>query len=399
MLPIVIIGAGAAGLFCAAKLGMAGIPVHVIDKGKRPGRKILISGGGKCNFTNLHPSAANYLSQNLHFCKSALSRFTPADFIALVDQFHIRWQEREQGRLFCEGSAKEIVHMLMTLCQRGNVRFHWQTEVQQVTTVANGFTITASNQSWSAERLIIATGGLSLPALGTSTIGYQIATQFGIEVVPLRAGLVPLTLTLPILDRVKQLAGISIYAEAEAANGMRFRDHLLFTHRGISGPVILQISNYWHTGESLKINLCAAKDSFAFLQVQRHSKKMLKNVLSQVLPKRLVEALICWYGWPNTSMREIAAQELDAIFYQLSHWYVCPKGTEGYSTAEVTLGGISVNALSSKTLGAISLPNLYFIGEVVDVTGWLGGYNLHWAWSSATACAEAIIAQIKKVTK
>lgn len=399
MIPVTIIGAGAAGLFCAARLSNAGVPVTLIDNGKRPGRKILISGGGKCNFTNTNLSADNYISRNPHFCKSALSRYTPWDFLALVNKFDIPWHERDHGQLLCDTSAHDIVNMLTQLCEQGGVRFHMQTQFMELNQQNEGFEIITNQGCFESRRVIIATGGLSLPALGTTTAGYALAEQLKLPVIPIRAGLVPFTLAPNLLNILRSLSGVSVSAHVTAQNGMAFTESLLFTHRGLSGPVILQISNYWQTGETIEINLLPQINVTQFIADHRQSKQKLRTVLSQVLPKRVVDVFMLMNHWPENSIKEISIQQLNSIFHHLTQWKITPNGTEGYRTAEVTLGGVSTEVLSSKTFEVISCPNMYFIGEIIDVTGWLGGYNFQWAWSSAAACADSILADIKMATR
>lgn len=388
---IIIVGAGAAGLFCAGLLGQRGFSVTVIDNGKKVGRKILMSGGGKCNFTNLFVDANNYLSQNPHFCKSALKRFTQWDFIQLVNNYKIAYHEKDHGQLFCDNSAQDIVDMLVKECQKGNVTFKMQTElvaIEQHDTA--GFCITTSQEKTESsqkilcDKVIIATGGLSMPALGMTPIGYKMAEQFHLSMVPVHAGLVPFTLQKPLLDQLSTLAGIALKAEVSLPN-ISFKENILFTHRGLSGPAILQISSYWQVGQTIIVNLLPDVDIIAVLEQNRH--QHLKNCLAQLLPKRLIELFIRLGKIPDLPVKQLTHKQQHDLIITLTHWEIVPNGTEGYRTAEVTLGGVSTDALSSKTMMAKTVPNLYFIGEVVDVTGWLGGYNFQWAWSSAFACA------------
>lgn len=394
---ITIIGAGAAGLFCAGLLAKQGFTVTVLDKGKRPGRKIIMSGGGKCNFTNLTVSSENYISANPHFCKSALSRFTQWDFLALMSQYQITWHERDHTQLFCDHSAQDIIDVLMSECQAGKVKFEWQTELESLEINENHFWLMTNKGKRFSQKVIIATGGLSMPALGMTSVAYKIADQLSIPVEPLRAGLVPLTLHKPLLDLLIPLAGTAVLAKVNTESGIEFKENLLFTHRGISGPVILQISNYWRVGETLTINLLPDIDLMAFFHQQRqtHPNQTLKNTLACLLPKRLVEIFIVITTLPDKPLKQLTNKQLEQIITAFTQWQIIPNGTEGYRTAEVTLGGISTNSLSSKTMAVKHYPNLYFIGEVVDVTGWLGGYNFQWAWSSAFACAQAIITDSK----
>lgn len=387
---ITIVGAGAAGLFCAGLLGQKGFDVTVIDNGKKPGRKILMSGGGKCNFTNLDVDAKHYISQNPHFCKSALSRYNQWDFIQLVNQYNIAYHEKDHGQLFCDNSAKEIVDMLVSECQKGGVKWMMQTQLDDVKTVADGFQLHTSQGIIESHSLIIATGGLSMPALGMTSIGYKIAEKFAIPVVPVRAGLVPFTLHKPLLDVLSPLAGIALPVEV-ANDKISFKENLLFTHRGLSGPAILQLSSYWQAGEFITINLLPDlpfESAFNPL-LEKNRNQSLKNCLAQILPKRVVEALMQLNMIADKLVKQLNPNEQKQLYTALTQWQIMPNGTEGYRTAEVTLGGVSTDALSSKTMAAKSHPNLYFVGEVVDVTGALGGYNFQWAWSSAFACAKA----------
>lgn len=389
---IIIVGAGAAGLFCAALLGQKGFRVTVIDNGKRAGRKIIMSGGGRCNFTNLSVSAKNYLSSNPHFCKSALSRFTPWDFIHFVEQYKIPYQEREHGQLFCQNSAQEIVDMLLSECDKGHVNLMLNTELIDLDAQDDGFEVVTSNGKMQAKKVIVATGGLSMPKLGSSSIGYKIAEKFGLSIVPVRAGLVPFTLHKPLLDVLSTLSGVAVPIIAAAENGVSFEESLLFTHRGLSGPVMLQLSNYWQPGEMISLNLLPSENVHDLVNTaKQHSpNQLVKTMLAPYLPKRLLDCLQQLDMLPDCSVKQLIPAQIDALSQSLHQWQIYPNSTEGYRTAEVTLGGIDTQALSSKSMAVKHLPNLYFIGEVVDVTGWLGGYNFHWAWSSAWACAAEI---------
>ena len=390
----IIIGAGAAGMFCSALAGQAGRRVLLIDNGKKPGRKILMSGGGRCNFTNLYVGPGAYLSQNPHFCKSALARFTQWDFIDLVNKHGIAWHEKTLGQLFCDDSAQQIVDMLVDECEKGNVAFRLRSEVLSVAKDDTGFTLELNGMTVGCEKLVIATGGLSMPGLGASPFGYKIAEQFGLNVLPTRAGLVPFTLHKPLLEELQVLAGVAVPSVITAENGTVFRENLLFTHRGLSGPAVLQISSYWQPGEFVSINLLPDVDLETFLNEQRnaHPNQSLKNTLAVHLPKRLVERLQQLGQIPDVSLKQLNVRDQQALISTLTDWRVQPNGTEGYRTAEVTLGGVDTNELSSRTMEARKVPGLYFIGEVMDVTGWLGGYNFQWAWSSAWACAQDLIA-------
>lgn len=391
---VIIVGAGAAGLFCAAQAGQQGLNVLLLDNGKKPGRKILMSGGGRCNFTNMYIEPAAYLSDNPHFCKSALARYTQWDFIDLVGRYQIACHEKTLGQLFCDDSAQQIVDMLLAECEKGRVTLRMRSEILNTGRSEAGYTLTLNGGVVQAPRLVIASGGLSMPGLGASPFGYKIAEQFGLNVLPTRAGLVPFTLHKPQLEQLNALSGVSVEAVVSAENGTSFRENILFTHRGLSGPAILQISSYWQPGERVTINLLPDQSVEAFLDVKRASNpdQHLKTALAQLLPKRLVEIMQAAGDIPDVTLKQLHAREQTQLAALLHGWQVQPNGTEGYRTAEVTLGGVDTHALSSRTMEARDVPGLYFIGEVVDVTGWLGGYNFQWAWSSAWACAQALVA-------
>ena len=389
----VIIGAGAAGMFCAAQAGQRGLRVLLLDNGKKAGRKILMSGGGRCNFTNMYAEPAAYLSHNPHFCKSALARYTQWDFISLVNSHRIAYHEKTLGQLFCDDSAQQIVDMLVTECERANVTLRLRSEVTSVEKSDDRFTIQLNNgTSFQSASLVVASGGLSMPGLGATPLGYQLAAQFGINVLPTRAALVPFTLHKPLLEQLQTLSGVSVPTVVTAENGVTFRENILFTHRGLSGPAILQISSYWQAGEFVTINLLPDRDLTQLINDERtaHPNQSLKNTLAQWLPKRLVECLQALGQLPDVILKQLNSAQQTQMEQSLQQWRVQPNGTEGYRTAEVTIGGVDTRALSSKTLEANAVPGLYFIGEVVDVTGWLGGYNFQWAWSSAWACAQAL---------
>ncbi|ELY4455316.1 NAD(P)/FAD-dependent oxidoreductase [Cronobacter sakazakii] len=388
----IIVGAGAAGLFCAALAGQAGRRVLVLDNGKKPGRKILMSGGGRCNFTNLYVEPAAYLSANPHFCKSALARYTQWDFIDLVGKHGIAWHEKTLGQLFCDDSAEQIVTMLMAECDKGGVTVRLRSEVLAIARDDSSYTLTLNGGTVTTPKLVIASGGLSMPGLGATPFGYKVAEQFGLKVLPTRAGLVPFTLHKPLLEQIQTLSGVSVPAVVTADNGTVFRESILFTHRGLSGPAILQISSYWQPGEWVTVNLLPDTDAAAFIDEQRaaHPNQSLKNTLAMLLPKRLVECLQSLGQIPDVTLKQLNSRQQQELLETLHGWRVQPNGTEGYRTAEVTLGGVDTHELSSRTMEARNVPGLYFIGEVVDVTGWLGGYNFQWAWSSAWACAQAL---------
>jgi hypothetical protein len=385
---VLIIGAGAAGLMCAITAGQRGRRVLVLDHANKPGKKILMSGGGRCNFTNLGVTPANYLSANPHFAKSALARYTPADFIALVQKHRIGWHEKELGQLFCDDSSKQIVRMLLDECAAAGASIETGCAVTRVRHGENGFSVTTARGEVHAPSLVVASGGLSIPSMGASGFGYELARQFGHAVRPTRAALVPLTLSGKHQERYADLAGVALPAEARTGR-QSFRAGLLFTHRGVSGPSILQISSYWQPGEELRLDLLPERDAADWLPAQRVARPAaeLKTVLADLLPKRLAQRL-CELDFGNRPMRQYREAELAAIGARLNDWPLVASGTEGYRTAEVTLGGVDTDGLSSSTMQSKFVPGLYFIGEVVDVTGWLGGYNFQWAWASGHAAGE-----------
>lgn len=389
---VIVIGAGAAGLFCAAQAGAIGRRVLLIDNGKKAGRKILMSGGGRCNFTNLYTEPAAYLSHNPHFCKSALARYTQWDFIDLINRHGIAWHEKTLGQLFCDDSAQQVVDMLLKECEAASVTLRLRSEVLAVARDDSGYTLQLNGAEVQAEKLVIASGGLSMPGLGASPFGYKIAEQFGLKVLPTRAGLVPFTLHKPLLEQLSLLSGVSVPSVITAEDGTVFRESLLFTHRGLSGPAVLQISSYWQPGEFVTINMLPDCDLEVFLSDQRaaHPNQSLKNTLAMQLPKRLIECLQQLGQIPDVTLKQLNGREQQTLVDNLTRWRVQPNGTEGYRTAEVTLGGVDTHELSSRTMEARNVPGLYFIGEVMDVTGWLGGYNFQWAWASAWACAQAL---------
>ncbi|RWT55456.1 BaiN/RdsA family NAD(P)/FAD-dependent oxidoreductase [Klebsiella quasipneumoniae] len=389
----IVVGAGAAGMFCAAQAGQLGCRVLLLDNGKKSGRKILMSGGGRCNFTNMYVEPAAYLSQNPHFCKSALARYTQWDFIELVGKYGIAWHEKTLGQLFCDDSAEQIVTLLLAECEKGGVQIRLRSEILSVERDEQGYRLQVNGETLATKKLVIASGGLSMPGLGASPFGYKIAEQFGLKVLPTRAGLVPFTLHKPLLEQLQVLSGVSVPSTITAENGTLFRENLLFTHRGLSGPAVLQISSYWQPGEFVTVNLLPDCNLEEFLNEQRgaHPNQSLKNTLAMQLPKRLVECLQQLGQIPDVTLKQLNVRDQQALVETLTAWRVQPNGTEGYRTAEVTLGGVDTNELSSRTMEARKAPGLYFIGEVMDVTGWLGGYNFQWAWSSAWACALALV--------
>ena len=389
----IVIGAGAAGLMCAITAGKRGLHVLVIDHANKVGKKILMSGGGRCNFTNTGATPANYLSANPHFCKSALARYTPAHFIELVERHGIKYHEKELGQLFCDESSKLIVKLLLDECASAGVEVRTHCSIEQVIHADGGeFRLRTSQGNFSAPALVVASGGLSIPSMGASGFGYQLAKQFGHEVLPTRAGLVPLTLSGKHAERLHDLAGVSLPVEA-SCNGAAFRNFMLVTHRGISGPSILQISNFWQPSDDLRLDLLPDRDIDALLQEWQRDRRdaELKTLLGEVLPKRFAQRL-CEHWIANKPLRQYNSPELRGIGELLSSWPLVASGTEGYRTAEVTLGGVDTDGLSSSTMMSRYVPGLYFIGEVVDVTGWLGGYNFQWAWASGHAAGTAISA-------
>ncbi|TAL85743.1 MAG: NAD(P)/FAD-dependent oxidoreductase [Rhodanobacter sp.] len=386
---VMIIGAGAAGLMCAIAAGRRGRRVLVVDHANKVGKKILMSGGGRCNFTNTGVTPDQYLSANPHFAKSALARYTPWDFIALVEKHGIAYHEKELGQLFCDDSSKQIVRMLLDECAAAGVVVEASCGVRQVRKTPQGFIVASSQGEVYTESLVVASGGLSIPSMGASGLGYELARQFGHNVLPTRAGLVPLTLSGKHQEHYRDLAGVALAAVQASVGKQAFRAGLLFTHRGISGPSVLQISSYWQPDDDLRIDLLPDQDAAIWLIEQRTARPLaeLKNVLGDSLPKRLAQRL-CEQWFESRTMRQFREAELVQIGHQLNAWPVTASGTEGYRTAEVTLGGVDTDGLSSTTMQSKHVPGLYFIGEVVDVTGWLGGYNFQWAWASGQAAGE-----------
>jgi len=385
---VIILGAGGAGLMCAATAGKRGRSVLVLDHAERIGEKIRISGGGRCNFTNLHTTPANFLSANPHFCKSALQGYKPADFIALVEKHGIAWHEKTLGQLFCDVSSRQIVDMLLSECASAGATVQGGTRIAAVGRGPDGFTVSTDRGDYRSRSLVVATGGLSIPKIGATGFGYDIARQFGLTIIEPRPGLVPLTFDQGFLGRLKDLAGVS--ADAKVSCGQTsFTEALLFTHRGLSGPAILQISSYWKEGEAISIDLAPTLDVLETLKAARrdHAKQELVTVLARLLPRRLAEKVAERAGLSGR-IADLSDERLRAAAAAMKEWRIVPQGTEGYRTAEVTLGGVDTDALSSKTMEAKSVPGLFFIGEVVDVTGHLGGFNFQWAWSSGHAAGR-----------
>jgi predicted Rossmann fold flavoprotein len=387
---VIIIGAGASGLMCAIEAGKRGRKVLVVDHANKAGKKILMSGGGRCNFTNYTITPENFISTNPHFCKSALTRYTQWDFLALIERYHIPFHEREHGQLFCNDSAKDILTMLLTECHAVGVEIRLNTHITDIQHVDNSFTLLSQHDQFVCTSLVIATGGLSIPKMVATPFGYKIAEQFGIKVWPTRAGLVPFTLQPDDKNMFSPLSGIAIPTLISNTR-QDFRENMLFTHRGLSGPAILQISSYWQPGEAITVDLLPDQDIEHLLKTKRQHKlkTTLKTVLDSLLPKRLISSLFT-EDLLGLSLQDCSDKHMAQIAKQLHQWSIKPNGTEGYRTAEVTLGGVDCDALSSKTMASKAVPGLYFIGEVVDVTGWLGGYNFQWAWSSAWCAGQYV---------
>ena len=386
----IILGGGAAGLMCALTAGQRGRRVLVIEHANRVGKKILMSGGGRCNFTNVGTTPANFLSANPHFCKSALARYRPADFISMVERHGIGYHEKELGQLFCNDSSKQIVAMLLAECAQAGVRIETGCEVSAIARGDDFFRVDCGVGALRTPSLVVATGGLSIPSMGASGFGYDLARQFGHRVLSTRAGLVPLTLTGSHLEHWSPLSGVSLPVRASAGRA-RFEHDMLLTHRGLSGPAILQISSYWQPGDPLRIDLLPGRDPLECLlpgQRQRPAAG-LASVLSEVLPKRFAQRFAELYA-DERPMRQFNKPELTALAARLGDWPVVPSGTEGYRTAEVTLGGVDTDQVSSATMMSKEVPGLHFVGEVLDVTGHLGGYNFQWAWASGHAAGLAV---------
>ncbi len=388
---VIVIGAGASGLMCAATAATRGRSVCLLEGTDKPGKKILMSGGGRCNFTNLTVDASNYHCQNPHFTKAALSRYSQWDFIALVERYGIAYHERDHGQLFCDDSAKQILQMLLAECECHQVTLISRCRVEAVM-ATGGYQLETSQGRFQCDSLVVATGGLSIPTLGGATgLGYQLATQFGLPVLPSSAGLVPFVFTDELKPVCEKLSGTALWVTI-SCNGHSFTENMLFTHRGLSGPAVLQISNYWMPGEAIAIDLLPEVDTARWLQQAKvqYAKSLLRSVLSQQLPKKLVAELeaLMWHPLKDKPIAEFPDNILSSIAEELNQWRVKPSGTEGYRTAEVTRGGVDTDVLSSKTMECKEHKGLYFIGEVVDVTGHLGGFNFQWAWSSGYAAGQ-----------
>nr|WP_274604356.1 NAD(P)/FAD-dependent oxidoreductase [Pseudomonas sp. CFBP 8771] len=388
--PVIIIGAGAAGLMCALSAAQRGREVLLIDHANKPGKKILMSGGGRCNFTNMYTEPANFLSQNPHFCKSALARYTQWDFIAMVAKHGVLYHEKKLGQLFCDNKSSDILGLLLAECESAGVELRMDTSVQSIEKTAEGYRLQTSLGLLACQSLVVATGGLSIPTLGATGFGYQIARQFGHSVLPTRAGLVPFTITDQLKDICTELSGTSVDCVA-SCNDQAFRENLLFTHRGLSGPAILQISSFWQPGDTVEINLLPDHDALAWLQQQQAERpnSELKTLLGEVFTKKMAN-LLAEHWFVSKPMKQYTPAELQTVANALGAWQLVPAGTEGYRTAEVTLGGVDTREVSSKTLESLKSPGLYFIGEVLDVSGHLGGFNFQWAWASGYAAAQYV---------
>ena len=391
---VIVIGGGAAGLFCALTAGQRGRSVLVLDSSNKVGKKILMSGGGGCNFTNLDIMPENYLSQNPHFCISALNRYNQWQFIDLVERHNIPYHEKSHGELFCDNSSKDILKMLLDECAAANVVIRTKSIISQIESVEEGgFNLSVAEQKIHCQSLVVASGGLSIPTLGASGFGYDIAEQFGLNLLPRTAGLVPFTFSDWVKDISETNSGLSVDVEM-SVNGISFRENLLFTHRGISGPAALQLSSYWQPGQFISVNLLPGQDALELLlgYKQSNPKSLLRNLISPLLSKGLTQSLQSRY-WPQhaeTPIAEIANATLETLADNLSNWQLKPSGTEGYRTAEVTLCGVNTDHISSKTMECKTQPDLYFVGEVLDVTGHLGGYNFQWAWASGYAAGSYV---------
>ena len=389
---VVIIGAGAAGLMCALTAAQRGREVLVLDHANKAGKKILMSGGGRCNFTNMYTEPDNFISSNPHFCKSALARYTPWDFLDMVQRHQVPYHEKKLGQLFCDNKANDILQMLLKECAEAGATIQLNTAVDTIQAETTGFILQCATSTLQCQSLVIASGGLSIPTLGASGYGYQVAEQFGHSILPTRAGLVPFTITDPQLKAFcSALSGTSVNDCVVACNGQSFKEDLLFTHRGLSGPVILQISSYWQPGDSISIDLISDRDAGAWLieQQAQHPNMELRTVLSQCFTRKMAQ-LLCEQWFNSTPLKQYSSKQLADIGQQLNSWQLTPAGTEGYRTAEVTLGGIDTHEVSSRTMESKKQKGLYFIGEVLDVSGHLGGFNFQWAWASGHAAGEVV---------
>lgn len=386
---VVVIGGGAAGLMCASIAGQRGRACAVLEQNERVGKKILISGGGRCNFTNLYTDASNFLSRNVHFCKSALSRYTPYHFIELLNKYSIPFHEKTLGQQFCDHSAQDIVDVLLAECKKGGVKIKTNTPARAIQSQGDGFLVSTPNNTYRCESLVIATGGLSFPRLGASDYGLGIAKQFDIPLTPIHPALVPFTMSAQWREKHEHLSGLSIPARVHCID-TTFEESILFTHKGFSGPAILQISSYWQAGQPIVIDLLPSHKLTDILHQAQSPKLMTKNLLTPYLPKRFINHLCADYPQLNKTLAELSNQGIEELHQAIHQYTFTPAGTEGYKKAEVTLGGVDTHALSSKTMASLSHPNLFFIGEVVDVTGHLGGFNFQWAWASGYCAGQYV---------
>ncbi|MDN4035439.1 NAD(P)/FAD-dependent oxidoreductase [Massilia sp. YIM B02443] len=398
---VAVIGAGAAGMMCAAVAAQGGKRVVLLDHATKLAEKIRISGGGRCNFTNINAAPQNFLSQNPHFCKSALSRYTAQDFLGLVKKYRIAHHEKHKGQLFCDDSSEQIITMLRAECELGGVKWWMPCKVGGVRKSDTGFVVETDHGEIDVANVVVATGGLSIPKIGATDLGYRIASGFGLKIIETRPGLVPLTFDGPSWQPFVPLAGIALEVEVSTGSGKgkgsvrgHFREDLLFTHRGLSGPAILQISSYWQPGTPIMIDLLPEMDvAETLIGLKKSEKKQLGNVLAQWLPARLAEGLLTANGFePDARLADMADAKLRKLGDAINRWAIVPTGSEGYKKAEVTLGGVDTRELSQQTMMANKVPGLYFVGETVDVTGWLGGYNFQWAWASGVAAGLALAA-------
>ena len=388
---VVVIGAGAAGMMCAIEAGKRGRSVLVVDHAKAPGEKIRISGGGRCNFTNIHTAPGNFLSANPKFCVSALRRYRPGDFIALVKKYGIAFHEKTLGQLFCDGSAKQIVTMLLTEMEAAGCELRLETGVDRIAKVESGFELAlSSGVNVRCQSLVVACGGKSIPKMGATGLGYEIAKQFGVGVVETRPALVPLTFEVKTLERLVPLSGVAL--DAVVAHGKtKFQEGMLFTHRGLSGPSILQISSYWREGDEIRVDMAPGVDALAALKAARTAtpRRAVSTIMATLLPQRVAQIVSDDEG-AQGNIADCSDKVLGRLAASVNAWTFKPVGSEGYRTAEVTLGGVDTNDLDSRTLQAREVPGLYFIGEVVDVTGWLGGFNFQWAWASGWSAGQTV---------
>lgn len=389
---VVVIGAGAAGLMCAFTAAARGRKVMLLDHANKAGKKILMSGGGRCNFTNLYTEPSNFLSGNPHFCKSALARYTQWDFIEMVSRHGVPYHEKKLGQLFCDNKASDILGMLLEECEQTGTDLRLNTSVQSIERTEHGYRLQSSAGEIACQSLVIATGGLSIPTLGASGFGYQVARQFGHSVLPTRAGLVPFTITEPQLKAMcESLSGTSVEDCLVSCNGVSFRENILFTHRGLSGPAILQVSSYWQPGDTIEINLLPQLNLIEWLQAQRNERPNteLKTLIGELFTRKMA-GLLTEHWFVSKPLKQHSTAELEEVAQKLGSWQLVPAGTEGYRTAEVTLGGVDTREVSSKTMESLKTTGLYFIGEVLDVTGHLGGFNFQWAWASGYAAAQYV---------